>query len=408
MGKTTVHIAALLWPLGFALGPDGAGASQPQGSPVNEGVVVNGHLLSYQWEPTRLLWYWKDRAAPTEGGTAPAPDLKDIQWYLANVKEGRLTPLRAVSREEADALARLGDTDFMRLTHDHAPYRWRVAFGFLWATRAVNLGGAYHSTPLLRMQLDVGNGGGRDATPPGPASSEPNRGFQKEPVAVGETPSAIGNVSREESVFVRGAQPSDLQVVSTMPSLLDDAVRAARERGMRPRDHTVHFDFVPLSDRRIVLFTQAADEIILRDYHFRDEKNDRGNRFWKGQWRTVATFSSPFREPFHVAAGDGGYFFETDSGAVHGAEEAGGEWRTRPVWNDAKRPIIAMLARAEDPGAWVFGKDFYFNLAREPKPKPCRDVTQGRKELGEPMRTVYECARVLHEKGELGKAEAKK
>ncbi|MCR4414379.1 MAG: hypothetical protein NUV77_18320 [Thermoguttaceae bacterium] len=66
-----------------------------------------------------------------------------------------------------------------------------------------------------------------------------------------------------------------------------------------------------------------------------------------------------------------------------------------------------MLTRAEDPGAWVFGKDFYFDLAREIKPKPCRDVTQGRKDLGEPMRTVYECARVLHENGEVNKAQAK-
>ena len=121
----------------------------------------------------------------------------------------------------------------------------------------------------------------------------------------------------------------------------------------------------------------------------------------EGQWVPRGGFAAPFGEPFHVAAADGAYFLVTDSGAVFRAEEKDGKWQAAAAWNDPSRPIIAMLTRAEDPGAWVFGKDFYFNLARQITPKPCRDVTKGDQKLGEPTRTAYECARVLHEKGEL-------
>jgi hypothetical protein len=120
---------------------------------------------------------------------------------------------------------------------------------------------------------------------------------------------------------------------------------------------------------------------------------------WEGEGRQLASFPAPFCEPFHVAVADGAYFFVTDSGAVYVAEDTRGEWKTRALWLDANRPILAMLTKSDTTTAFVFGKDFYFQLARKVEPQPCKDITQGRPDLGDPMRTVLECAQVLRKAG---------
>ena len=52
--------------------------------------------------------------------------------------------------------------------------------------------------------------------------------------------------------------------------------------------------------------------------------------------------------------------------------------------------------------AYVFGQDFFLELtAAKPTPTACRKITQGRDDIEEPLRTVYECARVLVEHQEV-------
>ena len=42
------------------------------------------------------------------------------------------------------------------------------------------------------------------------------------------------------------------------------------------------------------------------------------------------------------------------------------------------RPVIAMLVEPDGATAFVFGKDFYFKVAKKPAVKPCRDVTRAK------------------------------
>ncbi len=71
------------------------------------------------------------------------------------------------------------------------------------------------------------------------------------------------------------------------------------------------------------------------------------------------------------------------------------------VWNNKSRPIQALIYDDDNSTAYVFGKDFYFELTENIKRKQCRDITVSKRKIGEPIRTVLECAKVLHENGEL-------
>ena len=192
-----------------------------------------------------------------------------------------------------------------------------------------------------------------------------------------------------------------------------------------PESLRFDFDILPVGPRQIQLFLLRNEEMAVWDYPFHAERREReevkqgGNvttRWvsWAGKWDRKGAFPAPFHgSAFHVATADGAYFFITDAGGVYSAEDVKtegkkAEWKTGALWDDAKRPIIAMLVESDGQTAWVFGKDFYFKVAKKPEVKACRDVTKGRAELGEPMRTVFECGRVLYEKGELHeKAEPK-
>ena len=67
--------------------------------------------------------------------------------------------------------------------------------------------------------------------------------------------------------------------------------------------------------------------------------------------------------------------------------------------------MLAMLVDSDGATGFVFGKDFYMKLGRDTEPRPCRDVTNGPKEYADPLRTVYECGRVLYENGELARTD---
>ena len=111
-----------------------------------------------------------------------------------------------------------------------------------------------------------------------------------------------------------------------------------------------------------------------------DANGSPGLKEWSGRWHLKGKFPSPFGEPFHVAASEGEYFFVTDSGTVYMAEETNGKWQTAAVWKDAARPVLAMLVDSDGATAFVFGKDFYFKVAKKAQADalPRHDAGQGR------------------------------
>jgi hypothetical protein len=183
--------------------------------------------------------------------------------------------------------------------------------------------------------------------------------------------------------------------------------RDGRRRTTSPGKIRIDFDFLPAwedLEHEVTFFVLAEDSMSVWTKHWEQATRKAGPPYLKGgEWQHQGVFASPFIEPFHLAAvADGAYFLVTDEcGEVYVAEEENAQWNSRAVWKDAARPVVAMLTNADGSAPFVFGKDFYFQLAREIHPKPCKDITQGRPDLGDPMRTVLECAKVLHKAGML-------
>ena len=174
-------------------------------------------------------------------------------------------------------------------------------------------------------------------------------------------------------------------------------------------------DILPLTPNRVLFFQlgNGGRQISLYAYVFHWEKDDDPKEaaesgIWDYAVEDVGEFAVPFDEPFHVATGDGSYFFVTDSGAVYAVEQSGAEWKTRQVWHDPARPIIAMVTLPDGAGAFLFGKDFYFKAGKSMQPKPCRDVTKGQRAFSRCVNLLADCGMILNENGELGPATAAK
>ncbi len=199
-----------------------------------------------------------------------------------------------------------------------------------------------------------------------------------------------------------------ISAVSSISALQYEAFRGSRER--RPAAQVANFNFevLPLGPQHVVLFVLVNGTIRVWDFPFEKTKRE-GIPSWRGKWEPKGEFPAPFGEPFHVSAADGAYFFLTDPGNVYMAEEKDGKWQTSAVWNEVARPVIAMLAESDGATAFVFGKDFYFKVAKKIELKPCRDVSTSAandankdlQNLVPTARLAYECGRVLYEKGEL-------
>ncbi len=343
------------------------------------GSLVGNRVLSYQQKPTETEWYW------------------------TKLTGDRFEPLGEVMAKEAAELSQWGKPPAPpHLVDPDNFHRWRVAFGYLWVTQKVNLSGAYHQTAIRRMEFPAKaaeEGAEARRLPPRYPSAPADKLFKAKDLP-------------QESAFIEiRAQPNLnerwLNEVSQMRFLMGMAIRARlRIRDHRASPFILDFDIVPKSAEELVLFVVADEKASVFDYRLEPARNDNGFPIWIGTWRERGTFAAPFAEPFHAAAAEGAYFLVTDSGAVYSAQETGGDWKTQTVWNNAAKPIVAMVTQSDGGTAYVFGKDFYFKLARKAEPKPCRDVTQGPREVGDPMRTVYQCARVLWEKGELKSAAA--
>ncbi len=76
-----------------------------------------------------------------------------------------------------------------------------------------------------------------------------------------------------------------------------------------------------------------------------------------------------------------------------------GERLAKCIWKGETKPIIALLANTDQPHAFAFSKDFYFELTENVKPTQCRNVNANPCDSGGPGCVVQECGNVLHEAG---------
>lgn len=98
---------------------------------------------------------------------------------------------------------------------------------------------------------------------------------------------------------------------------------------------------------------------------------------WQWVWdeRERERFPSLFYSPTHVFLLQDDYYFLTDPGVLSLAPkpEAGKQRATRVLWNDAQRPIKAVLVDVDRNQPWVFARwkdgqdEVFFELAREIK-----------------------------------------
>jgi hypothetical protein len=174
----------------------------------------------------------------------------------------------------------------------------------------------------------------------------------------------------------------------------------------------LEYDFYPLDPRSLRLFLVIDDTMEVWEYKFKPvwctyrrkpSEALRRSDMWHGEWTKQAESRAPFRSPFHVTEIPNGVGLVTDSGKCYAAsKDADGKWTCLAVWNEESRPLIAMIDVPDQKESYAFGKDFYFLLSAKPEPVKCRDVTLSRIEYGEPLRTSWECAKVLYEDGKIG------
>jgi hypothetical protein len=343
----------------------GEAPSQPDRPPLKFGAILDGCVMSYVAKGT------------------------DHKWYCAELDARRVRPLVAMFPDRSDDMHffDFGPPGFPGPLVP--PDRWRVHRGCFWVTLSGERGKSYYYFPqLLRMGCSPRNSR---------QNHDRSSNLSRAHIVVPADDSPAGGKSRGSGDVMTDSgalekNPESLQLVSCLQPLRIATAFAIRCRG--------YHDILPLSPQRVLLFLLATERIMVWRYDFHAARHEQGHLYWRGEWRRLATFHVEFSDRFHVAYKRGAYFFITDSGAVYHTEAvAEGRWKTRTLWDDPSRPILAMLVDADQPRSFAFGKDFYFELDHKIEPKPCEDITDGPAELGDPMRTVLECGKVLHKAG---------
>lgn len=327
----------------------------------------------------------------------PLPPLEyryDPKWHLADLSTSKVRTLEEIAPAKADMLRWVG------FATSDAPYRWRLGAGYFWSTAIFDPGGALHNTPLSRMEFSM------------PPKDDDGRGQAAAPEAETVFAAMIGAPSRGMERFPEPRLPGP-----RLPRSAEAHFQKVSEQwalwyvcAYEAKGETPHYDFLPLGPRRVMLVTLANGQADLWLYDFRPALyvHSDGARapVWLGEWEKRAAFPVRFKGPFHLAQVQGAYFFVTDAGSVHLAEEsAPAQWTSRAVWDDAQRPVVAMLVEADSARAWAFGKNFYLQLRDKPQPKTCRAISIDPPILGQPFRTVLECAQILYSEGELNRPE---
>jgi hypothetical protein len=129
----------------------------------------------------------------------------------------------------------------------------------------------------------------------------------------------------------------------------------------------VAIEFIPISENslRVFFFVMKKKKIETWETEFAIEKkkNDKGRVIEKtiavADERNPETIESAFAEDFYVFKSKAEYFFVTQSGKLYISPQPkkGENSRAmRPVWDDAKRPINAIIEDADNDKVWLFAK----------------------------------------------------
>ena len=130
----------------------------------------------------------------------------------------------------------------------------------------------------------------------------------------------------------------------------------------------VAIDFAPLAEEavRVFFFDMKTKKIESWEFEWAlvRSKDERGAERWDrkaiAEERNPETIDSAFTEDFYVFKRDAGYFFVTQSGKLYLAPppKQGEKSRTmKALWEDPKRPIVAVLEHAERAKIWLFAND---------------------------------------------------
>ncbi|MCR4414378.1 MAG: hypothetical protein NUV77_18315 [Thermoguttaceae bacterium] len=333
-------VAVLAWGLACDPGEARRVVAQPWPSSLAYGAIHDGHLLSNHRRGDSE-WFWTD-AMHADPKRAMAALRKDdgLRWFWADMARAEVKPLEAVLPEAAKGLSQLKYTGLWTRWPWAAPHRWRLGCGYFWATRAEGtVASTLPVTCLLRMAFPepapIANGGkGKDAPTRGTPLTTAYAVAGSTQAGQNGTPEALlkdsGNAPPRGSLAIHVIAYGRL--IWHKANIAYDRAPAGRTPRDDKRSFRLDWDIVPLSPWHLALFLLTNDRVTVWEYSFRPVGGDeeRGMEL-EGHWTEAGAFPAPFGEPFHVAAGDGAYFFVTDSGALYAAEEAGGQWKTRTL-----------------------------------------------------------------------------
>ena len=130
----------------------------------------------------------------------------------------------------------------------------------------------------------------------------------------------------------------------------------------------VAMDFVPLSETeiRIFYFVMKTKKIETWETEMGIRREIRPDGLEVPVWKAVSdqrkpqTIDSAFTEDFYVFKREADYFFVTQSGKLYIAPppKKGEKSRSmKALWDEAKRPIVAVLSDADNDKVWLFAKD---------------------------------------------------
>ena len=355
----------------------------PKPSTMAFGALAGDHMLAYvrKGDPFARRKYLDENNHYVDG----------VYWYWSDLKQNKTTLVATEFPETAKWFEQ--DIGWMCHPGYPSPHRWRLAPRYFWSTCCCcpNYSLSFPST-VRRMGFpaeNVSNNYTPRAVESG-ASESPNSGDQSSMLA--RLP--VGHYG--EGLPISVADLRDV-VSKGYDRHVADAKRAGR--------YCFDFDILPIAEDRVEAIVMVDDRVSIWENHFTVTPE---LRLQRRKWTCRDEFACRVGEPFHVAKSGDVYFLVTDSGKVISAEKVDQKWQTKALWKDEKRPVRAMLVESDGRTGFVFGRDFYMKLGRDQKPNPCRDVTQGPKEPGEPVATLVECGRVLLEKGELAKPDARR
>lgn len=308
----------------------------------------------------------------------------NARWYIGDVNSGSLNLLETAIAREAMAHI-VADVDFWD-DAGNIPSRWKIHGDCFWSTKIGELGTSHATHDVLRVAFSK-----LEAT-----DSLPGHG----PIQTAQASRLPGEVDRAEML------PHRTVDLEPLGGCYPDA------RGRVAYDGS---DIVPIGPNKIILVVVGDGKAEVWRWNGdrpprRPFKGVPGS-FWEklyqeeGRWSHKETFVVPFSGPFHVIPLGRDYVFATNGGGLYLAE-----WHpngTRTVRRDWREPqlVVALLQDCDSGCMWAFGRNTYFEITKQLRPKQCPDIlAEGSVGIGEPMRTVFQCARILHESGELSEA----